>query len=138
MHFCRVNPSRASFRRRRMVACLVILALLGVLLMPMTGAFAAWPEGVTLVTVCTDHGAQLVALDDEGESVPLKKAHDHGRACPFCLSYSGGVLAALPTVLLVLPVASGREIGVPMPAGIFPEAVFLTGRQSRAPPAAML
>ena len=118
------------------VSWLMISALLGVLLMPMTAATAGSHDGVTLVTVCTDTGPRQVALDDEGNSVPLETAHHHGCFCPFCLSHSAAAPPPLPAALSMLPVDSGREIGIPVPVGIFPEAVFLTDRQSRAPPTA--
>ena len=122
----------------RAVSWLVISALLGMLVMPMTGVCAGPVGDITLVTVCTEHGTKEVALDSEGKSVPLEKQHDHGRACPFCLSHSGDVPLPQAERSLVLPPVSGRMLAVPVPAGIVPEPVFLTGRQTRAPPAVIV
>lgn len=121
----------------RAVSWLVIAALLAMTAMPMSGALAGPPDGITLVTVCTDRGTKEIALDSEGKSVPLEKQHHHGRACPFCLSHSGDAPLPVAAAVPVLPMESGREIAVPVPAGIVPAPVFLTGRQTRAPPSAL-
>ena len=118
----------------RVVSWLVISALLGLMVMPLAGAFAQPAPGVSLVTICTDHGTEQIALDAEGRSVPLEK-HQHGRACPLCLSHSGNALLPAAAPLAPLPLDFGREVVAPAPAGIVPEPVILTGRQSRAPPA---
>ena len=140
MSFRRTRSSTASSGRRqgllaRAVSWLVISALLGVLVMPMAGAFAA-PAGATLVTICTDHGTERIALDAEGKSVPLEKPGHHGHFCPFCASHSGDAPLPVAAALPGLPTDAGRAVSVPVPAGIVPEPVFLTGRQTRAPPAA--
>ena len=131
-------PGRHKGLLTRAVSWLMISALLGMLVMPMSGVFASPADGVTLVTICTDHGTAQIALDAEGKSVPLEKQHHHGRACPFCLSHSGD--APLPAMAAqpALPADLGREIDGPVPAGIVPEPVFLTGRQTRAPPAPLV
>ena len=121
----------------RAVSWLVIAALLGMMVMPMAGALAGPAGGVTLVTVCTDHGTEEIALDAEGKSVPLEKQHHHGRACPFCLSHSGDAPLPVAAAQPALPADTGREVSVPVPPGIVPEPVFLTGRQTRAPPPAL-
>jgi hypothetical protein len=119
----------------RVLAWLTIAALLGAMVMPLTGAFAAPADGVTLVTVCTDHGIRQVALDDEGQSIPLEKAHHHHRACPFCLSHAGSVILPAGVAVSAPSAVAIDRTRVYTPAGIVPEPVFLSGRPTRAPPA---
>ena len=135
----RTHSASASTGRRKgglaqAVSWLVISALLGMMVMPLTGALAGPAASVTLVAICTEHGTEQIALDTEGKSVPLEKQHHHGRACPFCLSYSGGVPLPTAAQFSARPMELGRETVVPVPTGIAPKPVFLTGRQPRAPP----
>ena len=118
----------------RAVSWLVVAALLGMMVMPMAGAFAGPAAGVTLVTICSDHGIEQIALDAEGKTVPLQKAHQHQRACPFCLSHSGGATLPAGVATLAPPLLFGQERAGPARPGIVPEPVFLSGRQTRAPP----
>ena len=138
MRFRTHNPPHAPFGRlkgllARAVSWLVISALLSTLVLPLTEALAAQASGITLVAICTEHGTEQIALDSEGKSVPLEK-HHHGRACPFCLSHSGNASLPATTLLPVLPMNLGQTVAVPVPSGIAPEPIFLTGRQPRAPP----
>ena len=139
MRFCTHNPPHAPSGRpkgllARAVSWLVISALLSTLVLPLTEALAAQASGITLVAICTEHGTEQIALDSEGKSVPLEKQHHHGRACPFCLSHPGNASLPAATLLPVLPMNLGRTVAVPVPSGIAPEPIFLTGRQPRAPP----
>ncbi len=118
----------------RAVSWLVVTALLGMMVMPIAGAFAGPAAGVTLVTICSDHGIEQIALDAEGKTVPLQKAHQHQRACPFCLSHSGGMTLPAGVALSAPPLVFGQEGAVPARPGIIPEPIFLSGRQTRAPP----
>ncbi|MEI6560145.1 MAG: DUF2946 family protein [Rhodospirillaceae bacterium] len=139
---CRSTRSRATPSGRlralpaRAVVWLVIAALLGMMVMPMTGTLAGPIGGVTLITVCTEHGAEPIALDREGRSVPFEKLHQHDRPCPFCLSQAGSVPLPVAAGPLPAPADAGQRAGIiPAAAIIIPAPLFLTGRQTRAPPA---
>ena len=122
----------------RAVSWLATLALLAMMVMPLAGALAGPANGATLVTICSDHGIEQVALDAEGRSIPLQKAHHHHRACPFCVSHSGA--APLPTAVIVpTPLSPAGITAVEFAdSGFVPAPVFLSGRETRAPPAPVI
>ena len=122
----------------RAVSWLTVLALLAMMVMPLAGALAGPANGATLVTICSDHGIEQIALDAEGRSIPLQKAHHHHRACPFCVSHAGA--APLPAAVVVpapLPPADS-QVAEFADIGFVPPPLFLSGRETRAPPAAAL
>ena len=127
-------PSRRQGLLTRAVSWLVTAALLSMMVIPMAGAFPGPSAGVTLVTICSDHGVEQIALDAEGKSVPLQKAHQHHRACPFCLSHAGGVTLPVGVAVSAPPLEFGQKVAVPIQPGIAHKPIFLTGRQTRAPP----
>jgi hypothetical protein len=111
---------------------LVITALLGVLTLP--AAVAAEAAGITLVTVCSEDGAHLVALDDNGVSVPLPKSHC-GKVCACCLPGVGTSLLPAGAAVLSVPLLAGAPLRRSWETARLPEPHFLIGRPTRAPPA---
>ncbi|CAH2602511.1 conserved protein of unknown function [Rhodovastum atsumiense] len=104
------------------------VALLALLLMPLLrGLQAPSGEGLT-VTICTEHGAEEVALDADGAKLPPA-----GKACWFCIAHPGWMVAGVPD-----PPPPRRvvltQLAAPMPAGIVARRDFLLGRRTRAPP----
>jgi len=106
----------------------VITALLGLLAMPMAGGV----DGVTLVTACTNDGTQTIAVEGDGQSVPVPQA-PHKSPCPFCLAHAVFALASSQQVM-PMPDTKGVMLRPIFPVGVTPRVLFLVGRQSRAPP----
>jgi hypothetical protein len=126
----------ASFRRpwrpvARGVTWLVIVALLGLLAMPMVDVVD--PTGDILAALCTEGGSGAPPLADDGHRLPAPTPHS-GQTCPFCLAHAGGFTLPSPVAVPSEPVAFVAAHRPVLLAGIRPKAFFRTGCQSRAPP----
>jgi len=126
----------ASIRRPRPgaargVAWLVIVALLGLMAMPMVGVADAGAEA--LAALCIGEAAVPPDSGAGGQSVPTPQPHQKP-ACPFCLAHAGGFTLPPPVAAPPGPVAFTMPLRPALHAGITPRAFFRTGCQSRAPP----
>jgi len=120
----------------RLACRLAIAGVLCLLLAPVLHLVAAAEEGgAELVVLCTDHGMEQFVLDSEGKPVPLHKAGHHICAC--CLIAPDQGDQAMLGVSVAPPEGPVRvaAIRAVVPAAVFPERHFLSGRESRAPPA---
>lgn len=127
------------FRKGAVADIALGLLLIGVfclLLSPMLGiAAAAASDGAIAVAVCTDKGVEQVTLDAEGNPVPAHASKNHVCAC--CLAAPDyGIGSALTSrAPLAVPPDGTKAIRPVFPATVYPKQHFLSGRESRAPPA---
>lgn len=133
------RPWLSGFRKGpvSMLACRLALAgLICLLMVPVLRVFAmAGDGGPELAAICTDHGMVRLTVDAEGRTVPAQEA---GHPCACCVVAPDHQTDQAALVAGVAPAGvSGTVDGVRIqyPSGVFPERHFLSGRQSRAPPA---
>ena len=117
---------------RSFVANLTIVAVLGLLFMPLAGAVAG-SGGWTTVEICSVNGPQTIVLDGQGKPDPNgTSASQH--YCPFCSAHAGYTLPPPVSPGVALPVFVAESSPLWAGAVIVPEPLFLIGHSPRDPP----
>ena len=119
---------------RRAVANLTIMAVFGLLFMPLAGTMGNG-EGWTTVEICSVNGPQTVVLDEKGNPVQGKTA-SHQHVCPFCSAHAGYTLPPPASLVLPGPTVLAEQDRAWAGGVIVPEQLFLVGHSPRDPPSA--
>ena len=135
----RRRTSLPATRRRRLwrplmhaLNWLVIVALVGLLVMPVA---LAGPAGAGLITICTAEGPERIALDVNGRAIPLEKPRGGpGSICAFCAAHPGYTVPPPLVALLPPPDTAAPALGSAGSSGFVAKPDGLTGHRSRAPP----
>ena len=116
----------------RATAHLTVMAVLGLLFMPVAGAMTE-SGGWTALEICSANGPQPILIDEKGKTVPTGKA-THQHVCPFCSAHAGYSLPPPVSPGATLPMVASESPPLRAAAVVAPEPHFLIGHSPRDPP----